>query len=150
MDSSDKQQQKASSPIQGSPSRPSPFSRSGKQRSGIFFAILSVCAITPGILQLFLPGSWNCPLYHWFGLYCIGCGGTRAIEALLAGDLVGAFRFNPGMFVLTALTGITILVHIRNPKTGRIFFILLATACILYAILRNLPFPWVELLTPPR
>lgn len=38
-----------------------------------------------------------CPLYAVTGIYCPGCGSTRASHALLNGDLVTAFDFNPLM-----------------------------------------------------
>jgi hypothetical protein len=38
-----------------------------------------------------------CPLYALTGIYCPGCGSTRATHALLNGDLVTAFDFNPLM-----------------------------------------------------
>lgn len=40
-----------------------------------------------------LPGCvWKCAT----GIPCAGCGGTRAIAALLDGSLLGAMAWNPG------------------------------------------------------
>lgn len=36
----------------------------------------------------------KCSLHLWTGLYCPGCGNTRATQALLHGDLAGAWRQN--------------------------------------------------------
>jgi len=36
-----------------------------------------------------------CPFAAWLSLLCPMCGTTRAIEAVLSGDLVQAFRLNP-------------------------------------------------------
>lgn len=40
-----------------------------------------------------------CPLYAFTGIYCPGCGSTRATHALLNGDLIAAFDFNPLMVI---------------------------------------------------
>lgn len=44
-----------------------------------------------------------CVFHDAFHLYCPLCGGTRAAEALLHGDLAGAFRFNPIVLLLAGL-----------------------------------------------
>jgi hypothetical protein len=36
----------------------------------------------------------RCTLHHLTGLHCPGCGNTRATQALLRGDLVGAIQQN--------------------------------------------------------
>ena len=36
----------------------------------------------------------ECPFHAWTGLLCPGCGGTRAIAALLRGDLMAAWQLN--------------------------------------------------------
>ncbi len=49
------------------------------------------------------PGCW---FRRLTGLSCPGCGGTRAVGALLSGDVVAAFRYNLllplGLLVLAA------------------------------------------------
>lgn len=42
------------------------------------------------------PGvGWTCPIQSATGLECAGCGGQRAIHALLHGRIREAFLFNP-------------------------------------------------------
>lgn len=36
-----------------------------------------------------------CVLYQVFGLYCPGCGGTRAVSALLRGQLLNSLWYHP-------------------------------------------------------
>ncbi len=38
-----------------------------------------------------------CPLYAFTGIYCPGCGGTRAALALLHGDVLLSARCNPSV-----------------------------------------------------
>lgn len=46
-------------------------------------------------------------LFHWItGLYCPGCGGTRAIGALLQGQLLKSFCYHP--FVLFAVIAVMV------------------------------------------
>ena len=51
------------------------------------------------IIELVPP----CILYTYFGIYCPGCGGTRAVKALLAGHPLWSLYFHP--FVLYATVG---------------------------------------------
>lgn len=37
----------------------------------------------------------GCVLYEWFGLYCPGCGGTRAIRALCSGRVLKSLWYHP-------------------------------------------------------
>jgi hypothetical protein len=50
------------------------------------------------MLRTFPPSHYafypSCPIRSVTGLLCPGCGGTRAIAALLRGDLVKAWRLN--------------------------------------------------------
>lgn len=74
--------------------------------------VLVVAVVVVGVLQPaelaavvreVSPGCW---FRRWTGLSCPGCGGTRAVGALLRGDVVAAFRHNLllplGLLVLAA------------------------------------------------
>ena len=42
-----------------------------------------------------VPGAtYVCPLFAMTGIYCPGCGGTRAVYDLAHGDIVGALAMN--------------------------------------------------------
>ena len=36
-----------------------------------------------------------CVLYYFLGIYCPGCGGTRAVEALLDGEILQSLWYHP-------------------------------------------------------
>ena len=47
---------------------------------------------------------YPCLFHSATGLYCPGCGGTRAFQALLRGDLMGVLRYQP-FFVYVLIAG---------------------------------------------
>ena len=70
----------------------------------MLFRIGLVLALT-GLVLLFLrilAPSWSlwhwdvpCPFYTLTGLYCPGCGGQRAVKALLGGKLLASLHDHP-------------------------------------------------------
>lgn len=62
----------------------------------ILMAAATLCVIAYKLFikdlgQLWLP----CVFHEVTGLYCPGCGGTRAVKALLSGSLAGSLWYNP-------------------------------------------------------
>ena len=57
---------------------------------GVGWLLLSVFHIS-----LTEINPWPCTLYSTVGLYCPGCGGTRAVSWLLRGDLIRSFLYHP-------------------------------------------------------
>lgn len=58
----------------------------------------------------------------FFGIYCPGCGGTRAWKALLKGDIAASFLYHPfvlyGTVIYTVFmvsNGISMITHGRFP-----------------------------------
>lgn len=98
-----------------------------------------------------LVGSMSpgCTFRRLTGLECPGCGGTRALRALISGEPWAALRFNP--FIIVTLP-ILLTEYIRSwrihfhPETAarprsRAYCIILqlfAAAAVLWAIGRNL------------
>lgn len=112
------------------------------------------------LLWFFDPNQAGNPLppcpSHWLtGLYCPGCGATRALHALLHGDLEKAFSMNP-VFVM-ALPVVVLLIFHQLTKLPEKLIVLAnffgdarpwAYVLISYAVLRNLPWYPFNLLAP--
>jgi len=133
---------------------PEPRSRSWPMLIAVF-ALAGACAM----LFFFKPGQyWFYPVCHFYtmtGLYCPGCGSSRALHELLHGNLVEAMRLNA--LLLLGLAGSAWLLaryawarmHRRRASfavPSRWLWALLGVA-VVFTFLRNLPaFSW---LAPP-
>jgi hypothetical protein len=94
----------------------------------------------PPELYSFYP---QCPLHHYFGILCPGCGTTRALAALLHGNLNEALRLNT---LTTLLLPIVIAYYARlitykpqrwpQPPPSAIYGTL--AAATIFAVARNL------------
>ena len=52
-----------------------------------------------------------CVLYYFLGIYCPGCGGTRAVKALLDGAVLQSVWYHPLVLYSVILVGGFILTH---------------------------------------
>jgi hypothetical protein len=94
----------------------------------------------------------QCPIYAALHLECPGCGGTRALAALLHGRLSEAIHLNALITLLLPFAlsyGIVCYwrllrnkVH-RWPQVPPAAIYAVATAAFLFTILRNLPARWL-------
>jgi hypothetical protein len=96
-----------------------------------------------------------CPFHGLTGLYCPGCGATRALHALVHGDVGQALAMNPGLtlalplVVLLLLHALTALPRPLEAAATRISDARVwAVAVIGFAVLRNLPWYPFNLLAP--
>jgi len=123
--------------------------------AGVVLGFVILCALA--VLFFFNPathGFYPVCLFHALtGLYCPGCGGTRAMYQLLHGHVLLALRDN-ALFVL-ALVALMIwgarfaVRKLRNqqtifqlhPKTLWMFLVV----TLVFTVLRNLPaFSWLS------
>lgn len=87
-----------------------------------------------------------CVFYEVTGLYCPGCGITRAILSLVEGDIYQAFRYNPIIFVdipVIIITSIIDFIYKDNKKVKKItniIYIMLLVITLLFGVLRNIPY----------
>lgn len=52
-----------------------------------------------------------CLFHQISGLYCPGCGGTRAIHALIEGDLIASFLYHPFVLYVAVLYALFMISH---------------------------------------
>jgi hypothetical protein len=107
--------------------------------------VMGMAAATAGALTL---ASWRCPVHAVTGWYCPGCGGTRAVGALLRGDLVGALRDNLLLFTVLPLVAVAVsrpdgsLAHwLERHRTSVI--VSAGVIAVAYVLLRNTSLPWL-------
>lgn len=101
-----------------------------------------------------------CVIHSLTGLYCPGCGASRALASLLRFELYQAFRWNPLMVVLFPFAlfyvvwgSVSFVRCGRNTLDDRIPTGLLwglAAVVLLYFALRNLPLWPFTLLRPTQ
>ncbi len=105
------------------------------------FLVLGVVACA--VLLAAPPGSprakWlpKCMFHQWTGLYCPGCGATRALSALLHGDIRASMHNNILLIPGGAMLALLIVkpgISLKRPVA-----VAIAAAVIGFAILRNIP-----------
>jgi len=120
-------------------------------------AALAVALIEPGSKEACLLPS--CPLHNCTGLYCAGCGSTRAVHELLNGRVVSAMAYNPlttlaapFALYLTAAWGLYAIAGLKAPlpKIGGKAALALAALLLAFTIARNIPAAPCELLAPHK
>ena len=117
-----------------------------------FMPLFAICIGIAGglVIWRFPPKEYDiwpsCLIYEWTGLYCPGCGNTRALAALMRGDWLECFSMN-ALFVPMILC---LIVSLTNPKLARKswFAISIGVVVISFVILRNLPWYPFTLLAP--
>lgn len=123
-----------------------------KQESITLGVLLVFGVAACAVLLLIPPGSphakWlpRCMFHQMTGLYCPGCGATRALSAMLHGDLKASLHNNLLLFPLLGL----IFFLIVKPQTSlkRPVAIAIITVILAFTVLRNIPFAPFTCLAP--
>ena len=94
----------------------------------------------------------RCPFHALTGLWCPGCGGTRAAMRLLHLDVLGALHFNAPAVLAAPVLAYCFLAHADfRALTARPWLLYAGLAALAaFTLLRNLPWPPFNLLAPPR
>ena len=109
------------------------------------FAVLAICALIAWFVLHYVT-LWPCPSYTLMHIYCPGCGSTRAVGALMHGDVLLSLRQNPAIVVMLLLAVLYYLefalkvwgVRFRIPLLHNMKFIAaLLVLWVAYAVVRN-------------
>ena len=101
-----------------------------------------------------VPMTVPCPIHAATGLYCAGCGASRAVSAALDGDRALAVRQNPLLPVVAALAVWLVARWIAGPalhlevsdRVRRRGLVVLVSTVVLFGVARN--FPQLQVLQP--
>lgn len=55
------------------------------------------------------PDIFTCKIYEKWGIYCPGCGCTRALISLIQGDIIKSVRYNPTVLYSVVTTGVYVI-----------------------------------------
>ncbi len=92
------------------------------------------------------PGVQVCTLYGTTGLYCPGCGGTRAFMALFHGNILAAFYYHPAamygvFFYLTYFISQTLMRiskgKVKGLKMRPLYLYIMLALVVLNFVIRN-------------
>ena len=127
----------------------------------LFVGCTSLAVVGAATLFLFDPSTSAfyppCPFHALTGLWCPGCGSTRTAHALLHGDFVAAFGFNPMMVLALPYLGYSALSYMAPGFGGRTlrgflgssrFAWMVLWAVLLFWVFRNVPLYPFSLLAP--
>ena len=114
-----------------------------------------------GAAYLYLRGDEGagipCPTFYLTGLYCAGCGSSRALQSILHLELYQAFRYNPVMVLLLPFiaayfcaVAVSYVKHGRNTVDAKLPFrivFVIVVIVLVYSVARNIPvfpFTWLR------
>ncbi len=109
------------------------------------FAAAAVCGAAAYLILRYVT-LWPCPSLTLLHIYCPGCGSTRAVAALLHGDLLLALRQNsviPVMLLMAVLYYLEFALKVwggrfRFPVIhNKVFITALFVCWLIYAVVRN-------------
>jgi hypothetical protein len=116
--------------------------------AGVLAAVAAAFAYV-GAVDPDEPGHYPvCPLLHYTGLYCPGCGGLRSAHAFVHGDIPAALHANAlavlGYLAFAVLWTVWVVHALRgrplriDPRPGLVWS--LGALLLVFSVVRNLPF----------
>ena len=116
-------------------------------------AVFLILGATACIILLFIqPGGshseWlpKCLFYRLTGVYCPGCGATRALSSLLHGDLKASLHNN--LLLIPGVLTVFLLVVKKDIAVRPPVAIAIVAVILVFTVLRNIPYAPFTLLAP--
>lgn len=81
------------------------------------FLVVGYAILTLLGISVFDLSPYPCTLYNVFGIYCPGCGGTRAAVSLIHGHLLQSLMYHPFVPYTAAVAVCYIISHTLNIVT---------------------------------
>lgn len=113
----------------------------------IFFLFFLFCYRTFG-WHIAYHRQTTCIMHNYLYLYCPGCGGTRALDAFLRGEIWLSLLYNPFLMVLVGLASYYFVMAFYSfvvKKDGKIYYnvpvelmMALAVLLVIYTAGRNI------------
>lgn len=106
----------------------------------LLFLFLAVCAAYFS-LALRYPAVFACAFAQRAHLYCPGCGGSRALFALLRLDILGSLACNPAVLfggATVAYYEIALVGYARGRRVSAVPAIAYAALILLFFLVRNI------------
>lgn len=85
------------------------MSKKGIQlEQGLYIAGIIIFILGVPLLLFYVAGVDKglfptCVFYNRYGLYCFGCGGSRAVKALLRGNILASLYYHPVVLYTVAI-----------------------------------------------
>ena len=106
------------------------------------YLIVIIVLFVMAILVLYERIAIPCIFHKITGFYCPGCGITRAIKALLKGDIYTSIRNNALLYIVVPVIAISEIINRltkrKYKKCYNTILIVLLIITIGYGILRNI------------
>jgi hypothetical protein len=83
----------------------------------------------------------SCPIHSLTGFFCPGCGGTRAVKALINGDISLAFHNNALLLLSPVFLAIGLAIEKYSHRRMWLYLFLgiLLVVVVAFTVLRNQP-----------
>lgn len=103
-----------------------------------------------------VPFFPQCTFYELTGLYCPGCGATRAMHQLLHGHIFAALHYNPLFVIMSPFIAWAVVKDLfqvprskkKNKITNPVWIWTLFAVIITFWVLRNIPIHPFNLMAP--